>query len=42
MPYGYAGRVLHIDLTTGEQRIEEPPRPLPQYMGGSGLDWLIC
>lgn len=38
MPYGYAGRVLHIDLTTGEQRIEEPPETFYRmYMGGSGL-----
>jgi len=35
---GYAGKILHVDLTTGSLNIEEPPEELyRKYMGGSAL-----
>jgi aldehyde:ferredoxin oxidoreductase len=35
---GYAGKILHVDLTTGSLEIEEPPEELYRtYMGGSAL-----
>lgn len=35
---GYAGKILHVDLTTGSLEIEEPPEDLYRtYMGGSAL-----
>ncbi len=35
---GYAGKILHVDLTTGSLDIEEPPEDLYRtYMGGSAL-----
>jgi len=38
MSYGYAGNILHVDLTTGSLRTEEPPEDLYRtYMGGSAL-----
>src|SRR5512137_1301256 len=38
MPYGYAGRVLDINLTTNEVRTEDPGEMFYRtYMGGSGL-----
>lgn len=38
MPYGYAGKILHVDLTSGSLEIEEPPEELYRtYMGGSAL-----
>ncbi len=39
MPYGYNGKILHINLTTGEMTVEEPPESFyRQYMGGSALN----
>jgi aldehyde:ferredoxin oxidoreductase len=39
MPNGYNGKILHVNLTTGELRVEEPPeRFYRQYMGGSALN----
>jgi aldehyde:ferredoxin oxidoreductase len=36
--YGYAGKILHVDLTAGSLEIEEPPEELYRtYMGGSAL-----
>jgi len=36
--YGYAGKILHVDLTTGVIDIEEPPESLYRtYLGGSAL-----
>jgi aldehyde:ferredoxin oxidoreductase len=36
--HGYAGKILHVDLTTGSLSIEEPPEDLYRtYMGGSAL-----
>jgi len=36
--YGYAGRILHVDLTTGNMQIEEPDEAFYRmYMGGSAL-----
>jgi len=36
--YGYAGKILHVDLTAGAIHIEEPPDDLYRtYMGGSAL-----
>ena len=38
MPFGYAGNVLHVDLTNSTTKIEEPPESFyRKYMGGSGL-----
>ncbi|MHB0859423.1 MAG: aldehyde ferredoxin oxidoreductase family protein [Anaerolineae bacterium] len=38
MPFGYHGKVLHVDLTTGKVDIEEPPESFYRAtMGGSGL-----
>jgi aldehyde:ferredoxin oxidoreductase len=38
VPYGYAGKILHVDLTSGSLEIEEPPEELYRtYMGGSAL-----
>ena len=38
MPYGYNGRILHVNLTTGELRVEEPEEKFyRKYMGGSAL-----
>ncbi len=38
MPYGYHGKILHVDLTKGLLQIEEPDeRFYRHYMGGSAL-----
>lgn len=38
MLQGYAGKILHVDLTSGSLDIEEPPEDLyRKYMGGSAL-----
>jgi len=38
MPYGYNGRILHVDLTAGAVRVEEPAeRFYRRYFGGSAL-----
>jgi aldehyde:ferredoxin oxidoreductase len=38
MPYGYHGRVLHVDLTSGALEVEEPEEATyRRYMGGSAL-----
>jgi len=38
MQYGYAGRVLHVDLTDGTLEIEEPTEQFYRtYVGGSAL-----
>jgi aldehyde:ferredoxin oxidoreductase len=44
MPYGYTGRVLHVDLTRGALEVEEPPEAFYRtYLGGSavGLYYLL-
>ncbi len=44
MAYGYAGRILHVDLTNGTLTIENPePGFYRKYMGGSamGLYYLL-
>ena len=44
MLYGYAGKVLHVDLTSGVIEVEEPPiERYRTYLGGSalGLDYLL-
>ncbi len=39
MPTAYNGKILHINLTTGELTVEEPPESFyRQYMGGSALN----
>jgi aldehyde:ferredoxin oxidoreductase len=36
--YGWQGRILHVNLTTGELEIEEPPEAFYRfYMGGSAM-----
>jgi aldehyde:ferredoxin oxidoreductase len=38
MPYGYQGKVAHVDLTRGSIEIEEPAEALyRKYMGGSAM-----
>ena len=38
MPYGYNGKILHVNLTTGELSVEEPEEKFyRKYMGGSAL-----
>ena len=38
MPYGYHGKILHVDLTTGKLEVEEPEETFyRKYMGGSGM-----
>jgi len=38
MPFGYVGKVLHVDLATSKIEVEEPPESLYRtYMGGSGM-----
>jgi aldehyde:ferredoxin oxidoreductase len=38
MPYGYTGKILHVDLTTGKMEVEEPGEGFyRKYMGGSAL-----
>jgi aldehyde:ferredoxin oxidoreductase len=44
MPNGYNGRILHVNLTSGELTIEEPEEKFyRKYMGGSamGLHYLL-
>ncbi|MCP5094259.1 MAG: aldehyde ferredoxin oxidoreductase family protein [Chloroflexi bacterium] len=38
MPYGYHGKILHVNLTTGELEVETPDEAFYRfYMGGSAL-----
>ncbi|MBU0703283.1 MAG: aldehyde ferredoxin oxidoreductase, partial [Chloroflexi bacterium] len=38
MPYGYHGKILHVDLTTGKLEVEEPEEAFyRKYMGGSAM-----
>ncbi len=38
MTYGYNGKILHVDLTSGQFRVEEPGETFyRKYMGGSAL-----
>jgi len=38
MPYGYNGRILHVDLTNGKIKIEEPdPAFYRKHVGGSAM-----
>jgi aldehyde:ferredoxin oxidoreductase len=38
MPYGYNGKILHVDLTTGRLEVEEPGEAFfRKYLGGSAL-----
>src|SRR5512136_1904535 len=38
MPYGYNGKILHLDLTDGKIEVEEPPEAFyRKYMGGSAM-----
>lgn len=38
MPYGYNGKILHVNLTTSVLTIEEPPESFyRKYMGGSAM-----
>lgn len=44
MPYGYNGKILHVDLTAGTLTVETPPESFYRtYMGGSamGLYYLL-
>lgn len=39
MPFGYNGKILHVNLTTRELRVEEPPESFyRKYLGGSALN----
>jgi aldehyde:ferredoxin oxidoreductase len=38
MPHGYNGKILHVNLTSGQLRVEEPEEAFyRKYMGGSAL-----
>ena len=38
MPHGYNGKILHVNLTSGELEVEEPPLEFyRKYMGGSAM-----
>jgi len=38
MPYGYNGKILQLDLTTGKMEVETPPEAFyRKYMGGSAM-----
>ena len=38
MPYGYNGKILHVDLTKGELTVEEPEAAFyRKYLGGSAM-----
>lgn len=38
MPYGYTGKILHVDLTHGTLTVEEPPEAFyRKYLGGSAM-----
>jgi aldehyde:ferredoxin oxidoreductase len=38
MPYGYNGKILHVDLTTASLTVEEPPEVFYRtYLGGSAM-----
>jgi aldehyde:ferredoxin oxidoreductase len=38
MPYGYTGKILHVDLTKGELKVEEPEEAFyRKYLGGSAM-----
>ncbi|MGA2959178.1 MAG: aldehyde ferredoxin oxidoreductase N-terminal domain-containing protein, partial [Thermodesulfobacteriota bacterium] len=38
MPYGYNGKVLHVDLTSLKVKVEEPDELFYRtYLGGGGL-----
>ncbi|MFZ5918385.1 MAG: aldehyde ferredoxin oxidoreductase family protein [Chloroflexota bacterium] len=38
MPYGYNGKILHVDLTAGTLTVEEPPESFyRKYLGGQGI-----
>jgi aldehyde:ferredoxin oxidoreductase len=38
MPYGYHGKILHVDLVTGKMEVETPPESFyRKYMGGSAM-----
>src|SRR5574340_734488 len=38
MPYGYNGKILHVDLTSGSLTVEEPPEAFyRKYLGGSAM-----
>ncbi len=38
MPFGYHGKILHVDLATGKIEVENPPESFYRmYMGGSAM-----
>jgi aldehyde:ferredoxin oxidoreductase len=38
MPFGYHGKILHVDLATGKMEVETPPESFyRRYMGGSAM-----
>jgi aldehyde:ferredoxin oxidoreductase len=38
MPYGYHGKILHVDLTNAELEVEEPGKGFyRKYVGGSSM-----
>ncbi len=39
MPAGYNGKILHVNLTTGELTVEQPPESFyRKYLGGSAMN----
>ena len=41
MLYGYAGKILRVDLTTGALTDIDSSKYLPEWVGGIGLGWRI-
>jgi len=38
MPYGYNGKILHVDLSAATLTLEEPPEEFyRKYMGGTEI-----
>ncbi len=38
MPFGYQGKILHVNLTSGQMEVETPPESFyRKYMGGSAM-----
>ncbi len=38
MPYGYTGKILHVNLSQGYLETEQPPESFyRKYMGGSAM-----
>ena len=40
--YGYAGKILRVDLTTSSFHVEETADYVPKFLGGMGINqWIL-